>query len=135
MFLKKEQDLFLLVGYFRTFISCGKHFLSNHMCSLCQTVPYFGLVSFQDSNNHSGDGTCCSVHLYGTQAHTCTAVTYTHSDSCLHYPQSYCVGVLQAALLFLIQDVKTPALVVSAVGCTGNLKYARKARLSATQKV
>lgn len=49
--------------------------------------------------------------------------------------QSYGVAVLQAAVLVLIQDVETPALVVCAVGRTGNLKYARKARLSATQKV
>lgn len=49
--------------------------------------------------------------------------------------QSYGVAVLQAAVLFLIQDVETPALVICAVGRTGNLKNAHKVRLSATQKV
>lgn len=40
--------------------------------------------------------------------------------SCL---QSYCVGVLHAAVLSLIQDVEASALVVCTVGPTGNLIY------------
>lgn len=39
----------------------------------------------------------------------------------LDYLQSYCVGVLQAAVLSLIQDVEPSALVVGAIGPTGNL--------------
>lgn len=41
----------------------------------------------------------------------------------LSHLQSYCVGVLQAAVLALIQDVEASALVVCAVGPTGNLIY------------
>lgn len=37
--------------------------------------------------------------------------------------QSYCVGVLQAAVLSLVQDVEASALVVRTVGPTGNLMY------------
>lgn len=54
--------------YFRSSVPCGRHvFGKPHVCPV---VSYFGLVGFQDSNNHSRDGTCCSVHLWGTQAHT-----------------------------------------------------------------
>lgn len=51
---------------------------------------------------------CCKLNLQ-----ECTAV--------LPHLQSYCVGVLQAAILSLIQDVEASALVVCTVGPTGNL--------------
>ena len=41
----------------------------------------------------------------------------------LPHLQSYSVGVLQAAVLSLIQDVEASALVVCTVGPTGNLIY------------
>ena len=43
--------------------------------------------------------------------------------SSLPHLQSYCVGVLQAAVLSLVQDVEASALVVRTVGPTGNLMY------------
>lgn len=47
----------------------------------------------------------------------------TGMNSSLPHLQPYCVGVLQAAVLSLIQDVEASALVVRAVGPTGNLKH------------
>lgn len=33
-------------------------------CAVCTiSESYFGLMGFQDSNDGSGDGTCCSIHL------------------------------------------------------------------------
>lgn len=59
---------------------------------------------------------CCKPNQQG-----CTAV--------LPHLQSYCVGVLQAAVLSLIQDIEAPALVVCTVGPTGNLIYREKNQL------
>lgn len=42
-------------------------------------------------------------------------------NSALRHLQSYCVGVLQAAVLSLIHNVEAPALVVCAIRPTGNL--------------
>lgn len=42
-------------------------------------------------------------------------------NSALRHLQSYCVGVLQAAVLSLIHNVEAPALVVCAIRATGNL--------------
>lgn len=43
------------------------------------------------------------------------------TNSALCHLQSYCVGVLQAAVLSLIHNVEAPALVVCAIRPTGNL--------------
>lgn len=63
----------------------------------------------------------CTEHEH-THTHTSTAAARARSDARRHYPESYRVGVLQAAVLSLIQDVEASALVICAVGCTGDLK-------------
>lgn len=40
---------------------------------------------------------------------------------------AYCVGVLQAAIIPLIQDVEASALIICTVGSTGNLKRSKVA--------
>lgn len=42
------------------------------------------------------------------------------------YLQPYCVGVLQAAVIPLIQNVQTSALIICAVGSTGDLRHTGK---------
>lgn len=49
------------------------------------------------------------------------AVAKPEQPDCTAELPSYCVGVLKAAILSLIQDVEASALVVCTVGPTGNL--------------
>lgn len=75
-------------------------------------VSYFGLVILQDSDDGSGDGTCCSIHLKfkkknNKNTHIMEVVYYCklclqECTAVLPHLQSYCVGVLQAAVLSLI---------------------------------
>lgn len=51
----------------------------------------------------------------------CCKITPQECIAVLPHLQSYCVGVLQAAILSLIQDVQASALVVCTVGPAGNL--------------
>lgn len=54
------------------------------------------------------------------------ANTLQFYEAAEHTVEPYCVGVLQAAVFPLIQDVQTSALIIRTVGSTGDLTHRGK---------